>query len=214
MKALRILLAGAVASIAAAGAANAATLSLKLTADDQFSAYLSTSDSTLGTLIGSGGSWASTFDLSTPLTGSSPYYLHIVGANSGGGPDGLLGQFDLSGGGFTFANGTTSLLTNTSNWRASDALNSSTWTAPVGAPQSFGANGVGPWGAHSAIDSNAQWIWSSPDSTAYADFSTTISAVASAAPEPGVWAMMITGLGLLGLSLRQRRQTGTARLGA
>lgn len=204
-----------------ATASQAATVTGNLTADNQFSVYISTSDSTLGTLLASGNNWPTTYSFSTPLT-SGTYYLHVVGDNfggpanmAGGNPDAFIGQFSLTGN-YVFANGTQSLLTNTTDWRATDATGgAANWnSAPSGTPISYGTNGGSNiWtnnnGGHplNNISTNAQWIWSSPDATGEAFFSTTISAV----PEPSTWAMMI--FGFLGVGfLAYRRSAGSVRL--
>lgn len=209
----RFLLAGAAAA-ALAGTANATTFTGDLHVDNSFSAYLSTNDSQLGTLLTSGSNWPSTYSFSASLTPGNTYYLHIVGDNaegssdSGGtGPygrwDGFLGQFALSDTGFYFSNGGQTLLTNTIDWRATPQPNQgSSWSAPSGAPISLGLNGAFPWGFQSGFSSQAQWIWASPDLSGETFFSTTIS---GAVPEPASWALMIGGFGLAGAVLRRRR---------
>ncbi|MBC9878334.1 PEPxxWA-CTERM sorting domain-containing protein [Bradyrhizobium sp. INPA01-394B] len=204
-----------------ATASQAATLTGNLTADNQFSVYISSSDSTLGTQIGSGNDWQHTYSISTNLT-SGTYYLHIVGDNfggpatsmAGGNPDAFIGQFSLTGN-FVFANGTQSLLTNTTNWRAMDATGGpGNWhSAPAGTPISYGTNDTTTiWtnvsgGFRPGIAGPAQWIWSSPDQTGETYLSTTISAV----PEPSTWAMMI--LGFLGVGfLAYRKSAGNLRV--
>jgi hypothetical protein len=194
-------LAAAAIVLAAAGSAQATTLNLSLTADNAFSAYLSTSDSTLGTLIGSGGDWTSTFNFSQPLAGT-PLFLHVVAAN-GGGPDGFIGSFSLSDASYHFSNGSQALDTDTANWKADPW--SGAWTTPAGAPVSFGANGVGPWGPRAGISGSAQWIWSSPDN-GVAEFSTQLTGPGSGSvPEPASWAVMLLGMLGTGAVLRMRR---------
>jgi hypothetical protein len=154
----------------------AAVLTGSLTADNQFQVYISTNDSDLGTLIGSGNNWQATYSLTSPNLTAGTYYLHIVGYNDGGiavpgsNPDAIIGEFHLTGD-YRFANGSTTLLTNTTDWRASDApytgLPPGGWVAPTGAPISFGANSDhNIWynnggGQRPGINSSALWIWSS-----------------------------------------------------
>ncbi|MBR0725072.1 PEPxxWA-CTERM sorting domain-containing protein [Bradyrhizobium manausense] len=203
-----------------ATASQAATLTGNLTADNQFSVYISTNDSSIGTLLTQGNNWPTTYSFSTNLT-SGTYYLHVVGDNffgpanmAGGNPDAFLGQFSLTGN-YVFSNGSQSLLTNTTNWRASDATGGAVnWSAPSGTPISYGTNGGSNiWTNNnggqplSNISTSAQWIWSSPDLTGEMFLSTTISAV----PEPSTWAMMI--FGFLGVGfLAYRRSAGNVRL--
>jgi LPXTG-motif cell wall-anchored protein len=188
----------------AAGTAEATTLSLNLTADNQFSAYLSNSDSTLGTLIGSAGDWTTTASYATQLTGNTPYYLHVIATNWGG-PDGFIGSFTLGDATYQFSNGLQSLSTNTVNWNAVAASDNVSWTVPTVLAQSYGTNGVGPWGTRPGIDPAAQWIWSNPDNGAYADLSTEISV--SAVPLPAALPLFGAAMaGLAGLGLKKRRK--------
>jgi hypothetical protein len=186
------------------------TLSGFLTADNEFDAYISTSDAILGTLISSGNNWPTASSLSVVLTSGVTNYLHIVASNFDGpgtadNPDAFLGQFLLSNANFKFANGTQTLVTNTIDWRASPAA--ILWFAPSGTPVSFGLNG-GPdiWTSAnggnpiSNIGTNAEWIWSNPDPTGQAFLSTTISAV----PEAATWAMMLFGFAVVGFMAYRR----------
>jgi hypothetical protein len=202
--------------------ANAAILNLNLTADNAFAVYLSTNDAVLGTPIGSGNDWPTTYSFSASLNPGSNYYIHVIGTNwtSANGfpfgppgdpsnPDAFIGSFNLSGGGFKFANGLTSLSTDTTHWSAIVAPDNVNWVLPTTTPQAFAVNGGGIWGSarpgpETNIDAAAQWIWSQPDTGLYADFSTQISAV----PEPSTWAMMILGFFGIGLVAYRRRSTG------
>jgi hypothetical protein len=199
----------------------AAAITGNLTADNSFSVYLSTDDNQIGDLLGTGNNWRQSYSISATLTAAT-YYLHVVAHNEGGpavpgsNPDAILGQFSLSGN-YRFANGTTSLLTNTTDWRANDTSTPGNWTAPSGTPITFvnGTNGApNIWTANnggnpvSGISQSAQWIWSSPDVTGDAFFSTTISAV----PEPTTWAMMIVGFLGLGFMAYRRRPAGGIRV--
>src|SRR5689334_19905777 len=84
----------------------ASTIGGSLTSDNAFFAYISTSDSTLGTLVAQGNDWGSTFSFSNfELTAGQAYYLHIEAINYGG-PGAIIGQFTLNDTAFQFANGT------------------------------------------------------------------------------------------------------------
>jgi hypothetical protein len=205
---------GCIALAAIATSANASTLNLNLTADNEFKVYLSTNDADLGSLVGSGNNWQQTYPFSVELGSASTYYLHIIGTNwtnengfpqfprfDANNPNALIGSFNITGGGFVFGNGASSISTDTTHWKAIGVDDNTSWTTPTGAPQSFGLNGASPWGTRPNIDSSAEFIWSNPDNRLYSDFSIQISAV----PEASTWAMMI--LGFLGLGLFGYRKT-------
>jgi hypothetical protein len=208
----------AVLAISAANLASATTISGNLTADNAFFAYVSTDNSVLGTLVASGNSWPTTFTISAAaLTPGVTNYLQIEVINYGG-PGGFIGDFTLSDAGFHFANGTQSLLTETTDWAGIyNSSNSSVvaqpWVQPTGATVSFGANGVAPWGVRPGISATADWIWpndanSLPSGSACplctVDFSTVISPATTTVPEPG--SMILFGSGLAALAGMLRRK--------
>jgi hypothetical protein len=192
-------------------------LSGYLTADNYFFAYISTRPSTLGTLIGSGTNWGSTYALTpTTLTPGTTYYLNIEAINGDSGnysAGGVLGDFQLTGGAY-FSNGTQQLLTGASGWvgdynDSNNGIAQQPWVAPTGAVASEGANGIAPWGTFGAIASAADWIWptdsQSSDGTptpgnqcaaCAVDFQTEI--FTSPVPEPCTLAVMLTGVAALG----------------
>jgi hypothetical protein len=181
-----------VAAIAfgATTAANSATLNMTTTVDNSYSVYLSTSDSVLGTLIGSGppatgtADWRTPSSFSTPLGPDGQYFIHVVAVNDpppgnpGQNPDAFLGSFSISGD-YHFSNGLTALDTDTTHWKAKDVLSTSPWLVPTGTPQQFALNGGGIWGFAGVlpgINPTAAWIWSNPDNLQFAFFSTEITA--------------------------------------
>jgi hypothetical protein len=119
-------------------AAQAATVSYDLTADNAFALFVSSNDSTLGNFVFSNlgspaGQWATPFTGSFGLSGTAPEYVHVIGFNytlsnglwtspgtlNGGGdnPNAFIGSLSISGTGYTFAaNGSTSLITAPGMW--------------------------------------------------------------------------------------------------
>lgn len=205
--------AAALLMASAAPDAGATTISGDLTADNGFLAFISMSNTTLGTEIASGNSWSSTYSFSdVALTAGQTYYLQIEAVNQGG-PGAFLGQFTLSDSGFQFSNGTQTLLTDTSDWQAiyndtNTAITQQPWVTPNGSVISDGLNGVSPWGAHSAISSDAEWIDATTEGlgacgTCTVDFSTPITPT-SVTPEPASF-LMLAGALAAAAAFRMRR---------
>lgn len=172
-----------------------------LTVDNSFAAYLSTSVGTQGTQIASGTNWTSTYSFSgVSLTPGETYYLQVRGVDVGV-IAGFLGDFTLDGD-FTFANGSTFLTTNTSDWFASATgfgLGGQT-------PGRQGRNGDLPWRTRPNIDASAEWIWTGDgciNCTRY--FWTPITPVAQI-PEPMTYVLL--GAGVVGLVIIGRGRRG------
>lgn len=198
MKAINILFGMAIFLMLLPTTASTATLKGNLTVDDAFTAYLSTNDSAAGTPLVSGDYWPLVQSFSTPLSPGHTYYLHIFAQDVFGPPSAFLGSFELSGTGFIFANGSQSLVSDSTNWGVNATGFGFAFNTPY---DGFGTNGVEPWGTMSNIASEAHWIWTGPSGTAgEAYFTTTISPI----PEPQVWAMLIAGFGLLGFMVRHK----------
>jgi hypothetical protein len=209
-------------------AANADTLNTltgTVTADDTFIAYISTSDSTLGTefasttpsdITGHASTWEVQYPISTLLGNNTTYYLHIVVANGGGGPEAFTGTFSLAGTSFQFSNGTQTLGTNATNWTGAENDGSVTYVGGVGSVSSWAApsalaslENTGTYNTYNGIYPGAEWIWSqggSESTTDVADLSTTITSRITATPEPG--SFILLGSGLLGLAGVVRRKFG------
>ncbi len=190
-------IAAAFVAALAATQSNATVLNGVVSGDDVANVYLSTDPNTLGTLVGSNTSWfTGTSMTSGALTPGDTYYLQIVVTNAGDNVGGLLGQFTLSDSGFSFGNGTQSLLTNTTNWLADLA---GSWAAPTDAAISQGANSDSTtvwYGVNNGpvpnIDLNADWLWASDGTVdggvcgatapCTVDFMTTITPAATSVP--------------------------------
>jgi len=94
-------------------------------------------------------------------------------------------------------------------------IGGSTATAlPLGTGQAAGASGnsLGVFGRVSYDAGGAASILSAVFSSSSNTFE--IDSIAAAAPEPGTWAMMLLGFGVVGSQLRRRRKTGAAVLAA
>lgn len=188
-------------------------LSGYFTTDNHYSLYLSTDDSSLGTLIGSSDGttydWASAENIGNwgiSLTPNTTNYLHIVAWDDGSTIAGILGDLTLNNSSFIFANGNTSLLTNTTDWTVRKDSFATSPIAIVNAGGFINSDTDSPWYAylHSPIDNiggDAQWLWTNEGgnkdlgTTRY--FSTAINTV----PEPISTALFLLG----GATLAVRR---------
>jgi hypothetical protein len=179
--------------------ASAALLTTTMHVDNNYKVYISTSDSVQGTLFDSGDSWPTGFQNQVQLNPGQDYYLHIYAGDEGGLAS-LLGQFSLTFKDHVFANGTQSLLSNTTNWFG----NTTGFNGKYGSVSDQGQNGVSPWGYQSDINGSARWIWVGDANNVDAVYLTTkISAVANV-PEPTSIALL--GLGFLGMGGVLRRK--------
>ncbi|MCP3675330.1 MAG: PEP-CTERM sorting domain-containing protein [Gammaproteobacteria bacterium] len=129
------------------------------------------------------------------------YYLHVWGIDIYG-PSGFIGEFSLDSSDHTFVNGSTTLLTNTTDWKG----NTTGWGTPYDTTlDDYGPNSTTTtWtsfgGVQGLTDHSAHWIWAGggpigDPSSDNAYFSTQISA--TTVPVPG--AIWLFGSGLIGL---------------
>jgi MSHA biogenesis protein MshQ len=181
-----------------AGTACASILTSKLNVDNGYAVYISTSNDTAGTSFGSAENWNNTYTDTTTLAAGTDYYLHIRAYDLGG-MAGVLGEFSLAGSGHHFANGTTSLTTDTTSWLGNDTG----FSSPYVTLSDLGPNGIGPWGTISGVSSGARWIWAGDaDANDVSYLSARILADAAGpsnnVPEPG--SVALVGAALLGLA--------------
>ena len=187
--------------------AQAATLSGSFTADDYLQVYLSSDlTASAGELVWNKQSgWSATESFSgVALAPGQSMYL-LVDAQNTGGPAMFIGDFQITGSGFQFSNGTTSLSTDTTHWTVSESSFASATAVPVslGTNQSLQIGGSRP-----GISATAEAIWPyyadwAQGYNGHAYFVTQITAV----PEPTEALMFALGLaGLAGFARLQRRR--------
>ena len=178
--------------------ASATDLSGTLTADNDFSAYISTDDSQLGNLVSSGSAWGTPQSFDVSLTPGKTYYLHVVAFNEGG-PDMFAGSFSLSDANFSFSNGTQSLDSDLGDWKGNLTGFRNAYTSPL----NYGVNdNNGTWGTLGGINKTAHFIWMDDTNGTDVNNYFTTKITPNAVPEPAT----LTALGLGALALVRRRR--------
>lgn len=188
-----------------------------MTVDNHYDFYMSSNDSTLGTLLMSSVTLGNEQDWQSAESGTGtvgPGYLHIVARNDRDGWNyaGFLGDFTLNTPNLHFSNGTQSIVT---------VANPNLWTVYTdhfGGTQAglvdFGVNDGTPntWtnangGPIAGISPNAHWIWTAnPTDGDVRYFSTKITAT----PEPIGAALFVMGAGALGIIKSRRNKKAKA----
>lgn len=203
-----------VVGLFAVSAAFAETLTVSGSCDDNCLVYISTDNTTLGTSVGSitGGS------VSTTLTSSLNYYLHIV-AQNGGGAGGAILTETLSDATMKFGNGNQTLNGTSSNisyWTSIyDGAQGSAWQTP-------NEQAVSESSTPGIYNNNVLWdplagsspsYWNGQCFNCQVDLSARIlsasassSSSATSVPEPTTLGMLVAGV--VGLGARRLRRTG------
>jgi hypothetical protein len=178
----KIQFAGAAIAALLSWPAAAQTITSKIYADDEFKVFLSDGPANAGVEFAQGAGYAINFvDTLAIYAGRTSYELHIWVRDVGGSPSGVMGEFTISGPrNCRFGNGTTSLLTNTSDWRVTKWLTLLTqmtngplnpivpyfnnqipkYVPPSLVPVSKGPNSSNQWpgSPYPGVSLTAQWI--------------------------------------------------------
>ncbi|MBU1195557.1 MAG: PEP-CTERM sorting domain-containing protein [Proteobacteria bacterium] len=198
----------------------ALTIDATVTADNHYGLYFGSGDGSSITFVGrnetaTGGS-AGTYNWSVAeiynFNANEGDYIYIAAWSDDSVAQGWIGQF---------LTGTSSILSNTSEWEVALTFQDLGTNSPAPTEASLGSeiataiwnpvtnsidHGSSPWGWVAGISSDADWIWGSsltPGSN-YGEYQIFRTQVNAPVPEPAT--MMLFGIGLLGLAGVSRRK--------
>ncbi|MDL2275954.1 PEP-CTERM sorting domain-containing protein [Desulfosarcina sp. OttesenSCG-928-G10] len=193
------LIAGLLLITGGLSTATATTLTSIASADNGYVIYISTDDGLQGNQFGSGSTWGTANTYRTELASGVNYFLHVYAYDTGVAA-GFIGEFNLTGSDHMFSNGTTALVTNTTDWQG----NSTGWGDSYISLTDYGVNGVSPWITINGVSDSAHWIWAGDTTASY--FSTMITATSSPNPVPEPATLLLFGAGLAGLAAVSRKK--------
>lgn len=195
----------ALAAALAVSSVSADTLTVNGTADDFFKLYVSTDLNNPGTvLFDKNSGWSALGSTTLNLAPGQSVYL-LIDAQNTSGPGMFVADFTLSGGDLRFANGLTTLTTDTTHWTVSQT----SFAAATAAPVSMGQNlpGLQIWGQRAGISSDAVAIWAYNADWAQGQpgHSYFVTQITAPVPEPATALMWLAGAGLLTAVRRRAR---------
>jgi len=185
-------------ALAFSGMASAATNSAgTLTADNEFWLYSGNATGSSLQAIGHGNNWGTAYSFNFSVNPGD--YLYVM-AWDWGQPHAWQGKFTTPVG---------TVYSNAANWVASATSSTTVNAAVIGSAAWGGINtelayNSSPWGAK-VNDPGAKWIWSSGAYSADTMVLFRTAAPVAAIPEPESYALLLAGLGLVGVMARRRR---------
>jgi hypothetical protein len=212
----------AAAAALLAGVAQAQTLNFQGTADNFFTAVLSSDkvfdagDAVIASNLANPNDWmlVPPYEGNAALTG--PSWLLVMARNvepaPAPGPAMFVADLSITGGGYQFANGATTLSTGTTHWEASRSASFADPFAPANVASGYAGANPGQW----AFDLGPDWgaskfIWGTADfsdTTIYLATPINLDTQITVVPEPQAYALALAGLAVMGVLARRRRPQG------